>query len=191
MALQVAHYGYVLEVGRIVWRVCQPVCVATRTSGNFILVYRKKESGAPGDGSEKGVAVMFFQVGENSSVKRTPLPNTRRNGPNGSRDSERPGLGGTLCSLFWARVQQGPRRSHHPRQPFGGIWRALTWRDLGQQVMQVGVALDACGFGVGEWLAFCRTPIRNGFLRVLAYCVAVVFFPRNLSDGCPRLRWNT
>jgi len=83
-------------------------------------------------------------------VKRTPLPASDGHGPTADLVIRRdPDIGGTLCSLFWARVQQWPDEVII-RDKRLGIWRALTWRDLGQQVMQVALALDDCGFGVGD-----------------------------------------
>ncbi|MEC9330600.1 MAG: hypothetical protein VX749_12115, partial [Pseudomonadota bacterium] len=83
-------------------------------------------------------------------MKRTPLPASDGHGPTADLVIRRdPDIGGTLCSLFWARVQQWPDEVII-RDKRLGIWRALTWRDLGQQVMQVALALDDCGFGVGD-----------------------------------------
>ena len=58
-------------------------------------------------------------------------------------------IGGTLCSLFWTRVQQWSSEIII-RDKHLGVWRALTWHDLGQRVMEVALALDACDFKAGD-----------------------------------------
>ena len=58
-------------------------------------------------------------------------------------------IGDTLSSLFWSRVQQWSDEIII-RDKHLGVWRALTWHDLGQRAMEVGLALDACGFKQGD-----------------------------------------
>ena len=56
-------------------------------------------------------------------------------------------IGDTLSSLFWSRVQQWSDEIII-RDKRLGVWRALTWHDLGQRAMEVGLALDACGLSL-------------------------------------------
>ncbi|MED5407563.1 MAG: long-chain fatty acid--CoA ligase [Pseudomonadota bacterium] len=83
-------------------------------------------------------------------MNRTPPAETDGHDPDpGLVIRTDPDIGGTLCSLFWARVQQWSDEIII-RDKHLGVWRSLTWHDLGQRAMEVALALNACGFKAGD-----------------------------------------
>ena len=55
----------------------------------------------------------------------------------------------TLPTLFWARVTaHGDRVAMREKQL--GIWRPITWRQLGDRARRIGMGLVALGFGRGD-----------------------------------------
>jgi long-chain acyl-CoA synthetase len=55
----------------------------------------------------------------------------------------------TLATLFWSRVTAGGDRVAM-REKQLGVWRAITWRQLGERVRHTGMALVARGFVRGD-----------------------------------------
>ena len=58
-------------------------------------------------------------------------------------------IGPSVASMVWQRVQsRGPRTIL--RQKDRGIWKQVSWSELGQRARQVGMALQAVGFAAGD-----------------------------------------
>ena len=58
----------------------------------------------------------------------------------------------TLARMFWDRVE---RSAAAPAQQFktGGVWKTITWRDVGDVVRELALGLIALGRQKGDAVA--------------------------------------
>ena len=64
---------------------------------------------------------------------------------------------GSVARMFWHGVRmRGPQVIL--RQKELGIWRAVTWDELGRAAREVGMGLAALGFEPGEMASICCCP---------------------------------
>ncbi|MBI4271014.1 MAG: long-chain fatty acid--CoA ligase [Candidatus Rokubacteria bacterium] len=91
----------------------------------------------------------------------------------------------TLARLFWDRVE---RSGDRPAQQFkqGGVWKTLTWREVGDVVREVALGLCALGRGKGDTVALLSGSrpewVQADFAIFSAGCVTVPVYPTYPPD---------
>ena len=125
IALKTADYGYILEVGRIV---LQDECAsAARARGHQRILSRPEGRRHPRRAAvEEEEAVALIET-------QKPVVDIAANIP----------------AMVFAQVEAHGRETIL-RKKDRGIWRAMSWADLGKAARQVAMALKASGFRRGE-----------------------------------------
>ncbi|HJW75629.1 MAG TPA: long-chain fatty acid--CoA ligase [Thermoleophilia bacterium] len=91
----------------------------------------------------------------------------------------------TLARLFWDRVE---RSGDRPAQQFkqGGVWKTLTWREVGDAVREVALGLCALGRSKGDTVALLSASrpewVQADFAIFSAGCVTVPVYPTYPPD---------
>jgi energy-coupling factor transporter ATP-binding protein EcfA2 len=133
MALKIADFGYVLEVG------------PHRDGG-----YRR----APGrEGRYQGVLSRHEGRGRERS---TAMETQEALAMTEAKGAAARGAADTVSKMFWRSVTDwAPQVSL--RQKHFGIWQSITWREFGQLAREIGMGLVALGFTPGE----CASVLSN------------------------------
>ena len=91
----------------------------------------------------------------------------------------------TLGTMFWSRVEKsGPQ----PAQMFkaNGVWKTLTWREVGQIVRELALGLIALGREKGDTVALLSASraewVQADFAIFSAGCVTVPVYPSYPPD---------
>jgi len=91
----------------------------------------------------------------------------------------------TLASMFWSRVEKSGDR---PAQMFGqdGVWRTVSWREVGEIVREVALGLIALGRQPGDAVALLSASraewVQADFAIFSAGCVTVPVYPTYPPD---------
>src|SRR3990167_5755628 len=91
----------------------------------------------------------------------------------------------TLARLFWDRVE---RSGDRPAQQFkqGGVWKTLTWREVGDAVREVALGLCALGRSKGDTVALLSASrpewVQADFAIFSAGCLTVPVYPTYPPD---------
>jgi long-chain acyl-CoA synthetase len=92
---------------------------------------------------------------------------------------------GTLAKMFWSRVEKSGDR---PAQMFkqGGVWKTLTWREVGEVVRDVALGLIALGRQKGDAVALLSASraewVQADFAIFSAGCITVPVYPTYPPD---------
>src|SRR5581483_6318397 len=91
----------------------------------------------------------------------------------------------TLASMFWSRVEKSGDR---PAQMFkqDGVWRTVSWREVGEIVREVALGLIALGRARGDAVALLSASraewVQADFAIFSAGCVTVPIYPSYPPD---------
>jgi long-chain acyl-CoA synthetase len=86
----------------------------------------------------------------------------------------------TLARMFWSRIERSPDR---PAQQFkaGGVWKTITWREVGEIVREIALGLVALGRQKGDAVALLSTSraewVQADFAIFSAGCVTIPIYP--------------
>jgi len=92
---------------------------------------------------------------------------------------------GTLAKMFWSRVEKSGDR---PAQMFkqNGVWKTLTWREVGETVREVALGLIALGRQKGDAIALLSSSraewVQADFAIFSAGCITVPVYPSYPPD---------
>src|SRR5688572_10888117 len=91
----------------------------------------------------------------------------------------------TLATMFWSRVEKSADR---PAQMLkhGGVWKTLTWREVGDIVRELALGLIALGRQKGDRVALLSASraewVQADFAIFSAGCVTVPVYPTYPPD---------
>jgi long-chain acyl-CoA synthetase len=91
----------------------------------------------------------------------------------------------TLATMFWSRVEKSADR---PAQMLkqGGVWKTLTWREVGDAVRELALGLIALGRQKGDAVALLAASraewVQADFAIFSAGCVTVPVYPTYPPD---------
>src|SRR3954463_10851017 len=91
----------------------------------------------------------------------------------------------TLATMFWSRVEKSADR---PAQMLkqGGVWKTLTWREVGETVRELALGLIALGRQKGDAVALLSASraewVQADFAIFSAGCVTVPVYPTYPPD---------
>src|SRR5687767_15684190 len=92
---------------------------------------------------------------------------------------------GTLSKMFWSRVEKSGDR---PAQMFkqDGVWKTLTWREVGEVVRELALGLVALGRQKGDAVALLSASraewVQADFAIFSAGCITVPVYPTYPPD---------
>ena len=144
MALHIADYGYVLEVGRIVM---EDTLRAAPREGRHQGVLPRRQGGERARHAaleaEEDVALSRPTAGGAGATwtwRRMSLAGRPRPEAPGASTARTRCRG---CSATWSRERGDAGRAM--REKHLGIWRAISWREYGERARHVGLGLVALG----------------------------------------------
>ena len=167
MALKTAHYGYVLETGRIV---LEGECSqADRERGRARVL-----SGTEGNRRARQEALEAHQALALEQEGADPM---------NAFDAQPIAIDGysTVPALFWHRVTTRADKVAM-REKDRGIWKAYTWRDYGANARAIGMGLIALGLEPGDCVAILSDNNKEWLFCDLARAVRRRHLHRHLSD---------
>ena len=91
----------------------------------------------------------------------------------------------TLAAMFWSRVEKSADR---PAQMLkqGGVWKTLTWREVGDTVRELALGLIALGRQKGDSIALLSASraewVQADFAIFSAGCITVPVYPTYPPD---------
>jgi long-chain acyl-CoA synthetase len=91
----------------------------------------------------------------------------------------------TLARMFWSRVEKSSQR---PAQMLkqGGVWKTLTWREVGEIVRELALGLVALGRRQGDAVALLSASraewVQADFAIFSAGCITVPVYPTYPPD---------
>jgi long-chain acyl-CoA synthetase len=91
----------------------------------------------------------------------------------------------TLAAMFWSRVEKSADR---PAQMLkqGGVWKTLTWREMGDTVRELALGLMALGRQKGDSVALLSASraewVQADFAIFSAGCITVPVYPSYPPD---------
>src|SRR3954463_8818780 len=91
----------------------------------------------------------------------------------------------TLATMFWSRVEKSADR---PAQMLkqGGVWKTLTWREVGETVRELALGLIALGRQQGDAVALLSSSraewVQADFAIFSAGCITVPVYPTYPPD---------
>ena len=150
VALQTAHYGYVLEIGRVVMNDTCDRLMHSGTSRSSISVPRKPAPGVNGAGKRRKRGVKWPSA---STAIKTGLEAGMSK--RGSRGGNGHGRTGSADGRRHDRKQlraRGQTRGDSPaiREKKFGIWQPVSWREWLNVSREIAYALHAVGFRPGD-----------------------------------------
>ena len=91
----------------------------------------------------------------------------------------------TLATMFWSRVEKSADRPA-PKLKQGGVWKTLTWREMGDAVRELALGLIALGRQHGDAVALLSASraewVQADFAIFSAGCVTVPVYPTYPPD---------